>query len=256
MMKKLFLLLILSVISAPSWAQYWGCNDLTTEEMEKAKSVLKAAQEIVLLDYSNIPHIISYEDIEETLYNADNFGMVKLFEIKKYQNTCGANELFVRLKDENKYQNLGILIGCEAPTIKFVREINQDLSFITLKDQYFSIKEKYEKCSDVSVPYDKENIRSIDIRRNLYAQIDCYKAVAYELFDVFHPKDPQRYKDNLTNFLQSYSLVLDDKYDAMDNYVTGSIIADYITSSLFETTKKIVQDYIYETGIAGNFIEE
>lgn len=256
MIKKLFLLLILSVMSTPVWAMYWGCNDLTTEEMEKAKSVLKAAQEIVLLDYSNTPHIILYKDIQEKLYNADNFGMVRLFEIEKYQKICGANELFVRLKDENKYQNLGLIIGCEAPTINFVREINQDLSFMTLKDQYFAIKEKYEKCSDVSVPYDEKNIRSIDIRRNLYAQIDCYKAVAYELFDVFHPKNPQPYKDNLTKFLQSYSLVLADKYEAMDGYVTGSIIADYIAGSLFEMTKKIVQDYIYETGIAGDFIEE
>ena len=60
----------------------------------------------------------------------------------------------------------------------------------------------------------------------------------------------------MTKFLQSYSLVLADKYEAMDGYVTGSIIADYIAGSLFEMTKKIVQDYIYETGIAGDFIEE
>ena len=62
MMKKFFLLFICCVMSTSSYAMYWGCNNLTKEEVEKAKSVLKEAQEIVLLSYPKAK-IVKFEDI-------------------------------------------------------------------------------------------------------------------------------------------------------------------------------------------------
>ncbi len=261
MMKKLFLMFVLNIVSTPVFAMYWGCNDLTTTEMEKAKSVLQAAQEIVLLDYHNTPHIIKYEDIDETLYDADNFGHVRLFEINTHEAIVGANELFVRDKEGKKYQNLGLIIGCQPPSINYVKEINPDLSFITLKDQYFKIKEKYEKCStdieyEKAKDYDENHIRSFDIRIEHSAITDCYIDVAYELFDVFHPNNPQEYKDNLLNFIKYYNNVMFDAYKGMDGYLGGSIISDYVSVHVLFMTKKIVGEYIKQTGSAGDFIEE
>jgi hypothetical protein len=68
-------------MATSSYAMYWGCNNLTKEDVEKAKSVLKEAQEIVLLSYPYIPNIIKYDDIKETLYDAGNDGFVKMFKI-------------------------------------------------------------------------------------------------------------------------------------------------------------------------------
>ena len=146
MMKKFFLLFVCCVMAIPSYAMYWGCNNLTKEEIEKAKSVLKEAQEIVLLSYPYTPNIIKYDDIKETTYNADNNGFVKMFEVHNF-GVYGANDLFVRFNDKEKYQNLGLIIECEAPLIDFVKEINQDLSFITntIDENFRSIQKQVEQ---------------------------------------------------------------------------------------------------------------
>ena len=253
MMKKFFLLFVMCVIATPSYAIYWGCNDLTKEEVEKAKSVLKEAQEIVLLSYPYTPNIIKYDDIKETLYDADNNGFVKMFEVHNF-GVYGANDLFVRFNDKEKYQNLGIIIECEAPSIDFVKEINPDLSFITLKDKYFKIKEKYESCEDVKDD-DGEYIKNADIRQRLDNVTDCYVNVAFELFDIFHPSNSQKYKDNLRNFIQYYANVKRDIYSGMEGHVTGTIMADYITSDVYSITKELVYSYIEKTGDAGDFIK-
>ena len=245
MMKKFFLLFVLCVMSVPSYAIYWGCNNLTKEEVEKAKSVLKEAQEIVLLSYPNIPNIIKYDDIKETLYDADNNGLVKMFEVHNF-GVYGANDLFVRFNDKEKYQNLGMIIECEAPSIDFVKEINPDLSFITLKDKYFKIDEIY----------DEEYIKNADVRQRLSDVTDCYVNVAFDLFDVFHPSNSQKYKDNLRNFIQYYANVQRDIYSGMEGHVTGTIIADYVTASVYSMVKNTVNSYIEETGEAGDFIEQ
>ena len=253
MMKKFFLLFVMCVIATPSYAIYWGCNDLTKEEVEKAKSVLKEAQEIVLLSYPYTPNIIKYDDIKETLYDADNNGFVKMFEVHNF-GVYGANDLFVRFNDKEKYQNLGIIIECEAPSIDFVKEINPDLSFITLKDKYFKIKEKYESCEDVKDD-DGEYIKNADIRQRLDNVTDCYVNVAFELFDIFHPSNSQKYKDNLRNFIQYYANVKRDIYSGMEGHVTGTIMADYVTSDVYSITKELVYSYIEKTGDAGDFIK-
>ena len=253
MMKKFFLLFVMCVIATPSYAIYWGCNDLTKEQVEKAKSVLKEAQEIVLLSYPYTPNIIKYDDIKETLYDADNNGFVKMFEVHNF-GVYGANDLFVRFNDKEKYQNLGIIIECEAPSIDFVKEINPDLSFITLKDKYFKIKEKYESCEDVKDD-DGEYIKNADIRQRLDNVTDCYVNVAFELFDIFHPSNSQKYKDNLRNFIQYYANVKRDIYSGMEGHVTGTIMADYVTSDVYSITKELVYSYIEKTGDAGDFIK-
>ena len=253
MIKKFFLLFVMCVIATPSYAIYWGCNDLTKEEVEKAKSVLKEAQEIVLLSYPYTPNIIKYDDIKETLYDADNNGLVKMFEVHNF-GVYGANDLFVRFNDKEKYQNLGIIIECEAPSIDFVKEINPDLSFITLKDKYFKIKEKYESCEDVKDD-DGEYIKNADTRQRLDNVTDCYVNVAFELFDIFHPSNSQKYKDNLRNFIQYYANVKRDIYSGMEGHVTGTIMADYVTSDVYSITKELVYSYIEKTGDAGDFIK-
>lgn len=256
MMKKFFLFLFFCMMSSPTYAIYWGCNDLTKEEAEKAKSVLKEAQEIVLLSYPNTPNIIKFVDIKETLYDADNYGKVLMFKINKF-GVYGANDIFVRFNNNEKYQNLGIMIGCKAPTIDFVKEINKDLSFKTLKDQYFEIKEKYENCENMrdDENYDEELIRNVDIRQRLNNVIDCYMDVAFELFDMFHPSNSQKYKDNLRYFIQYYANVKRDIYSGMEGHITGTIVADSVTSDVYSMTKKIVYSYIEEVGEAGEFIE-
>lgn len=257
MMKKFFLLFFCCVMGTHCFADELGCDNITNEEMEKAKSVLKEAQEIVLLSYPNIPNIIKYDDIKETLYDADNNGLVKMFEVHNF-GVYGANDLFVRFNDKEKYQNLGIIIECEAPLIDFVKEINPDLSFITLKDKYFKIKERYESCENVKDDeiYDEEYIKNADVRQRLSDVTDCYVNVAFELFDVFHPSNSQKYKDNLRNFIQYYANVQRDIYSGMEGHVTGTIIADYVTANVYSMVKDTVNSYIKETGEAGDFIEQ
>ena len=257
MMKKFFLLFVFCVMATSSYAMYWGCNNLTKEEVEKAKSVLKEAQEIVLLSYPYTPNIIKYDDIKETLYDAGNDGFVKMFKVHNF-GVYGANDLFVRFNDKEKYQNLGIIIECEAPLIDFVKEINPDLSFITLKDKYFKIKERYESCENVKDDeiYDEEYIKNADVRQRLSDVVDCYVNVAFELFDTFHPSNSQKYKDNLQNFIQYYANVQRDIYSGMEGHVTGTIIADYVSASVYSMVKDTVNSYIEETGEAGDFIEQ
>lgn len=257
MMKKFFLFFVFCIMAIPSYAMYWGCNNLTKKEMEKAKSVLKEAQEIVLLSHPNIPNIIKYDNIKETLYDTDNNGFVKMFKVHNF-GVYGANDIFVRFNNKEKYQNLGIIIDCEAPTIDFVKELNPDLSFITLKDRYFKIKERYESCENVKEDenYDEEYMKNAGVRQRLSDVTDCYVDVAFELFDTFHPSDSQKYKDNLQNFIQYYANVKRDIYSGMEGHIIGTIVADYVTTDIYSMTKKIVYSYIEETGDVGDFVEK
>ena len=127
-----------------------------------------------------------------------------------------------------------------------------------MKDKYLKIKERYESCENVKDDeiYDEEYIKNADVRQRLSDVIDCYVNVAFELFDTFHPSNSQKYKDNLQNFIQYYANVQRDIYSGMEGYVTGTIIADYVSANVYSMVKNTVNRYIEKTGEAGDFIEK
>ena len=131
--------------------------------MEKAKSVLKGAQEIVLLSYPKAK-IIKFEDIifNENISEKDEYHKF-IIEDKEY----GANYLFVRLSENTKYLNLGLFIGCEFMSSFDVMNIRED-RMMDVKHSVQSAEEKFNLCDKKRFSAD-EKINELDI---LQEQVD------------------------------------------------------------------------------------
>lgn len=119
----------------------------------------------------------------------------------------------------------------------------------SLNEKYLEIINEHYNCRVLRLNLSKEERLITDnIRRELYAKVECYINTANDLFDTFYPTKAQTLKNNLNNSINSYSNVLRDKYDAMDFYPEGSITEDYIASDLEYFTDNLVSEYIKQCG--------
>ena len=241
MMKKFFLLFVLCVMSVPSYAIYWGCNDLTKEEMEKAKSVLKEAQEIVLLSYPKAK-IVKFEDItfNEQFLENDEYRKF-IIEDKEY----GANYLFVRLAENTKYLNLGLFIGCEFMSSFDVIDIRED-RVVEVKHSVESAEEKFKQCDEKRFSADEKINEYDDLVNSIEKKTECYKSALFEFFDAVHPSNSYDYKKSFDDMIEKYRIVRKNMYYIQDDYMPPVSVGTSIAADVKEFVKKEVKDYFDE----------
>ena len=241
MMKKFFLLFVLCVMSVPSYAIYWGCNDLTKEEMEKAKSVLKEAQEIVLLSYPKAK-IVKFEDItfNEQFLENDEYRKF-IIEDKEY----GANYLFVRLVENTKYLNLGLFIGCEFMSSFDVIDIRED-RVVEVKHSVKTAEEKFKQCDEKRFSADEKINEYDDLVNTIEKKTECYKSALFEFFDAVHPSNSYDYKKSFDDMIEKYRIVRKNMYYIQDDYMPPISVGTSIAADVKEFVKKEVKDYFDE----------
>ena len=240
-MKKFFLLFVLCVMSVPSYAIYWGCNDLTKEEMEKAKSVLKEAQEIVLLSYPKAK-IVKFEDItfNEQFLENDEYRKF-IIEDKEY----GANYLFVRLVENTKYLNLGLFIGCEFMSSFDVIDIRED-RVVEVKHSVKTAEEKFKQCDEKRFSADEKINEYDDLVNTIEKKTECYKSALFEFFDAVHPSNSYDYKKSFDDVIEKYRIVRKNMYYIQDDYMPPISVGTSIAADVKEFVKKEVKDYFDE----------
>lgn len=243
MTRKLFLLLLGIFTTFSAIADEWGCDNITAEEMEKAKSVLKAAQEIVLLDHLKTK-VIKFDDIVYKEEFGENYEY-RSFGVDGRQ--LSARDLFVRFAENTKYLNLGLFIGCEFTSVFDVKEIKEDGN-VEVKHSLENAKKIYDKCSVQDFSDGKEvDIDSPDILTDIISkEIDCYKAALFEFFDTVHPVYSYKYKKAFDDFIASYKMVRTNVYFIQDGYFPDIYFENRAASKVLDHVKQIVKDYFDE----------
>ncbi len=243
MMKKFFLLLSFILISFSVFADEWGCDNITKEEMEKAKSVLEAAQEIVLLSYPETK-VVKFDDIEYKEEIKQNYESRKFF-INDAE--VDVSSLFVRFTENTKYLNLGLFIGCDFTSAFDVKEINED-GKVEIKHSVKKAKEMYKACSVQDFSDGKEvDINFPDILTDiLYKKVGCYRAALFEFFDAAHPVHSYEYKKAFDDFIAAYKIVRRNIYYIQDGYIPDIYSENRVAGRVLEHVKQIIQDYFDE----------
>lgn len=249
-MRIIFYSLIFMLISSTAQALNWGCANVTQEEMDKAKEVLKNAKEILVFNSENKLVEISYEDIKYdiTLKPEDVDNRKFYIEDIFYG---GADEFFVRFNDNEKYQNLAFIIKCTPNSIEIIKELDENRNYQPLRERFFSILEKYHNCSKL------QSDETINTPNNIINnRIKCYIDTAHELFDAFHPSNHQLFKDNLHLFVENYSKVLNDIYNPLELKYKNSLTEDFIATQKEHFISNLIYDYIEEAGDSMDYIDK
>ncbi|MBQ8750190.1 MAG: hypothetical protein IJZ30_00955 [Alphaproteobacteria bacterium] len=241
MMKKFFLLFVLCVMGTHCFADELGCDNITNEEMEKAKSVLKEAQEIVLLSYPKAK-IVKFEDIifNEQFLENDEYRKF-IIEDKEY----GANYLFVRLAENTKYLNLGLFIGCEFMSSFDVMNIRED-RVVEVKHSVKTAEEKFKQCDEKRFSADEKINEYDDLVNSIEKKTECYKSALFEFFDAVHPSNSYDYKKSFDDMIEKYRIVRKNMYYIQDEYMPPISVGTSIAADVKEFVKKEVKDYFEE----------
>lgn len=248
-MRIIFYSLIFMLISTTAQALNWGCSNVTEKEMNKAKEVLQKAKEIWVFSDKKLVQI-SYDDIKyEVTLNPEDVDIRKFYIDDIFYG--GADEFFVRFNDNEKYQNLAFIINCHPNSVEIIKELDENRNYQTLRERFFNILEKYHTCSKIH-----STETSINTRQLLNNRIKCYINTANDLFDAFHPTNPQLFKDNLLLFVENYSKVLDDIYNQLDIKNNNSLTADFITAKKEHFISNLVYEYIEESGDTIGYIDK
>ena len=217
--------------------------------MDKAKEVLQKAKEIWVFSDKKLVQI-SYDDIKyEVTLNPEDVDIRKFYIDDVFYG--GADEFFVRFNDNEKYQNLAFIINCHPNSVEIIKELDENRNYQTLRERFFNILEKYRTCSKIH-----STETSISTRQVLDNRIKCYINTANDLFDAFHPTNPQLFKDNLLLFVENYSKVLDDTYNQLDIKNNNSLTADFITAKKEHFISNLVYEYIEESGDTIGYIDK
>ena len=241
MMKKFFLFFVFCIMANHCLADELGCDNITNEEMEKAKSVLKGAQEIVLLSYPKAK-IIKFEDIifKENISEKDEYRKF-IIEDTEY----GANYLFVRLAENTKYLNLGLFIGCEFMSSFDVMNIRED-RVVDVKHSVQSAEEKFNQCNTKRFSADEKINEYDDLVNTIEKKTQCYKNALFEFFDAVHPTNSYDYKKSFDDMVEKYRVVRKNMYYIQDDYMPPIGVGALIAADVKEFVKKEVKDYFDE----------